>query len=119
MTTPITHDWLRSCDFKWRQEERQPNKHWTLKLNIVSDGMMEWAGIEVQRCGWHNDKGDYIGDPNLYTVWIKDTFDRTAFIRRMQWQEEIISLAEVMCGYPWKPENHKWGQVWPEGRVPA
>lgn len=117
--TQITHDWLTSVDFKWRQDERQPNKHWSLHLNVLSDGMMERAKIEVQRCGWHNDLGDYIGDPNLYMVWVTDYFGRTTFLRRMQWVEEIISLTQLICGYPWNPENHKYGQTWPEGRVPA
>lgn len=114
--TPITDEWLASCDFKWRQSERQPNKHWSLKLNIPDDqlGVFGEVTIEIQRCGWHADKG-YIGDPESWSLWLKDTFDRTAFVGNMRWQEEITGLAEIITHRPWNPQTHIYGQAWPEG----
>ena len=113
--TPITDEWLAEVDFKWRQEKRQPNKHWNLACNIESRGVLEQTTIEVQRNGWKNRKGDYIGDPSSWMLWITDTFQRTVFIRNIRWQEEITLLAEVITGRPWKPENHIYGQAWPDG----
>lgn len=113
--TPITDDWLSSCGFGWRQGERQPNKHWSLKCNAERRGMIEQTGIEVQRCGWENHKGDYIGDPGEWMLWITDTFDRTAFVGTIRWQEQITGLAEIITDRPWNPDTHLYGQAWPVG----
>jgi len=115
--TPITDEWLSSVDFKWRQGERQPNKHWSLALNIERDGSraFEQTTIEVQRNGWENHKGDYIGDPSTWMLWVKDTFERSAFLCNIRWQEDITGLAEIITGRPWNPETHIYGQAWPEG----
>lgn len=116
--TPITDEWLAEMDFKWRQDERQPNKHWSLVLNLIHDSwtnVIEPTKIEVQRCGWENHRGDYIGDHAAWMLWITDRFDRNCFIRNIHWQEEIVALAEIIMGREWKPENHIYGQAWPDG----
>lgn len=116
--TPITDAWLADVDFKWRQDERQPNKHWTLQLNVTDESwslVIEPIKIEVQRCGWENARGDYVGDPASWMLWITDRFDRTAFIRNVHWQEEVSALAALLMGREWKPENHIYGQAWPDG----
>jgi hypothetical protein len=116
--TPITDEWLSSVDFKWRQDERQPNKHWKLALNKVDaqfSNSLEQTTIEVQRCGWENRNGDYIGDPNLWMIWVTDQFNSRAFLGNFKTQEEIIQLAELITRRDWKPENHLYGQAWPEG----
>lgn len=114
---PITDEWLASCDFKWRQSERQPNKHWKLSLNIEEDGSraLSQTSIEVQRRGWENDKGAYIGDPESWMLWVTDTYERTAFLCNIRWQHEVTGLAEIISGRAWKPETHLYGQAWPEG----
>jgi hypothetical protein len=113
----ITDEWLSSCDFKWRQDDRQPNKHWTLKINIPDDRSLCWntVSIEVQRCGWENQHGEYIGDPQSWMLWLTDTFDRTAFLGKIRLQKEIIGLAEIISKRPWNPQTHIYGQAWPEG----
>ncbi len=115
--TPITDEWLASVDFKWRQNERQPNKHWKLVCNTEEPGtrMIQQTSIELQRNGWKNSKGDYVGDPASWMLWVTDTFDRSAFIRSIRWQEEVIALAELITGRTWKPETHIYGQAWLEG----
>lgn len=114
--TPITDEWLKSCDFSWRQDERQPNKHWSLALNIEDDGSraLYQTTIEVQRLGWEGDNG-YIGDPESWMLWVKDTFGRTAFLGNIRWQEDITGMAEIIMRRAWKPENHLYGQAWPDG----
>lgn len=115
--TPITDEWLASIDFKWRQEERQPNKHWKLTLNVYEDGSrsLRQTSIEIQRCGWKGSGGEYIGDPGQWMVWITDTYERTSSLGNIQWQEDVISLAEIIMRRPWKPANHIYGQAWPDG----
>lgn len=116
--TPITDDWLSSVDFKWRQDELQPNKHWKLALNTVGQqfsNCIEQTTIEVQRSGWYNRNSEYVGDPELWMVWITDQFERTAFLGNFKTQEEIIQLAELITRREWKPENHIYGQAWPDG----
>ena len=115
--TPITDEWLSSVDFKWRQNERQPNKHWRLVCNIETPGsrVIEQTSIELQRCGWRNGHGDYVGDPARWMLWVTDTFERYAFIRNIEWQEEVIALGELITGRTWSPETHIYGQAWPEG----
>lgn len=117
MTNPITDGWLSACDFKWRQDERQPNKHWSLKLNIEEEGSraLNQTTIEVQRRGWANDRGEYIGDPDSWMLWVADIFGRTAYLCNIRWQHEITGLAEIITGRPWNPETHIYGQAWPEG----
>ena len=117
MSTPITDEWLSNMDFKWRQDERQPNKHWKLALNRV-DGksrMIEPTTIELQRNGWLNRNGDYVGDPETWMIWVTDVFERTAFLGNFSTQEEIITLAKLITRREWKPENHIYGQAWPDG----
>lgn len=113
----ITDEWLSECDFKWRQGERQPNKHWSLKLNVEEEGdrAFNQVSIEVQRNGWENQNGEYIGDPDSWMLWVKDTFERTAFLGNIRWQKEIIGLAEIIMHRPWNPATHLYGQAWPEG----
>lgn len=116
--TPITDEWLAEVDFKWRQGDRQPNKHWKLILNVPHDDWLnciEPTSIELQRSGWENDKGDYIGDPHSWMLWITDRFDRNAFIRTIHWQEEVTALAALISGRPWNPATHIYGQAWPDG----
>jgi hypothetical protein len=114
--TRISDEWLSSCDFKWRQSERQPNKHWSLKLNVEEEGGRTYSQvtIEVQRNGWENQCGKYIGDPESWMLWVKDTFDRSAFLGNIRWQDEITRLAEIITHRPWNPETHIYGQAWPE-----
>lgn len=114
---PITDEWLAACDFKWSQSERQPNKHWKLQLNTVREGSLAWESttIEVQRNGWKGWNGDYIGDPQSWMLWITDMFNRTAFLGNIQWQKDIIDIAEIITRRPWNPETHIYGQAWPEG----
>lgn len=114
--TPITDEWLSSVDFKWRQNDRQPNRHWSLKLNIPDDefDVFGEVTIEVQRRGWQGRNG-YIGDPESWMLWLTDTFDRTAFVGNIRWQEDITGLAEIIMRRKWKPENHIYGQAWPDG----
>lgn len=113
----ITEEWLSSCDFKWRQSERQPNKHWSLKINVDADRSRYWnqVAIEVQRSGWENSYGDYIGDPESWMLWVTDTFNRTAYLGNIRCQKEIIGLAEIISRRPWDPQTHIYGQAWPEG----
>jgi hypothetical protein len=116
--TPIDEDWLAAMDFSWRKGLRQPNKHWSLILNLTDESwstVIEPTRIEVQRCGWLNDKGNYIGDPGRWKLWITDRFERTCFVRDFRWQEEISALAALLMGREWKPENHIYGQAWPDG----
>ena len=113
----ITDEWLASCDFKWRQSARQPNKHWTLKINVPDDRYRSWntVAIEVQRNGWENEHGEYLGDAESWMIWVTDTFGRTAFLGIIRWQKEIIGLAEIISKRPWDPQTHIYGQAWPEG----
>lgn len=115
--TPITDEWLSAVDFKWWQGERQPNKHYTLICNVIgqTSRCIEPTAIEVQRCGWIGGHGDYIGDPSRWMLWIKDRFDRSVFLREIQWQEEIVLLAELITGRAWNPDTHIYGQAWPAG----
>ncbi len=113
---PITDEWLSACDFKWRQSERQPNKHWSLKLNVEEEGdrAFNQVSIEVQRRGWENDQGEYIGNPESWMLWVTDTFERTAFLGNIHSQKDIIGLAEIITHRPWNPSTHLYGQAWPE-----
>lgn len=114
--TPITDEWLSSVDFKWRQDDRQPNKHWTIALNVIEDGSraISQTKIEVQRNGWEGRNG-YVGDPESWMLWATDVFERTAFLGNIRWQEDIIGLAEIIMRRKWNPENHIYGQAWPDG----
>lgn len=115
--TPLTDEWLSEVDFKWRQDERQPNKHWKLIIQVASDEFRCWepTAIELQRCGWVGGSGHYIGDPDKWMLWVTDRFDRTAYIRDICWQEEVRTLAEILSGRPWDPSTHLYGQAWPPG----
>ena len=112
--TPITDEWLSLVNFKWRQFEQQPNKRWTLKLITFQQGSQNYdsAAIEVQRSGWHSASG-YVGDPDLWMLWFRDMFDRTAYLGEIRWQSDITALAEIIMGHPWNPKNHRSGQAWP------
>jgi len=116
--TKITDEWLLSVDFKWSQSERQPNKHYTLKVNQFGrDGRhYSTAAIELQRCGWTNRKGDYIGNPEHWMLWLTDQFDSRAFVGHIEFIDQISQLAELVSGHPWNPANHIWGQTWPDDR---
>ena len=111
--TPITDEWLAACDFKLRQDARRPNKHWKLMLNVVQDGSRAWyhSTIEVQRNGWIGGHGD----PSSWKLWVTDAFQRTAFLGNIKWQKDITGLAEIIMRREWKPENHIYGQAWPDG----
>lgn len=112
---PITDEWLSSVDFKWRQSDRQPHKHWTLCLNVEDQKSLSWVQtkIEVQRSGWQGKK-EYIGDPDSWMLWITDTFDRTAFVGRIRHKSDIIGIAEIITRRKWNPDTHLYGQAWAE-----
>ena len=91
--TPITDDWLVSSGFHWRQDERQPNKHWMLGLNF-KDGLsgLVQTTIELQREGWMG-RGGYVGNPNRWMLWLKDRFNTRACIGSVHHQGDVMALA--------------------------
>lgn len=106
-------EWLKAVDFKWSQQERQPSKHRKLRCNLQGPGQaIETTEVEIARNGWLNDAGDWVGNREQWSVWITDRFDRTVFLRHVETAQDLVRLIEAVCGYPWNPANHAYGQTW-------
>ena len=106
---PITEDWLKESGFKWRQFDRQSNKHWVLWLGD-SMGMhvsFEDIGIELQHCNWR--------DEDWWYCWLRsDTagrYHRFIHVRRLVTRAELIRLIEGLTGQDWNPENNIYGSM--------
>jgi hypothetical protein len=117
----ITEDWLSSVGFKWEQLDRQPSKHWILWLGRAlrdyadPNGRMfcgpDDIGVELAAATGLNLKG--IQD---WFCWLRSDvshrYGRFVHVRHLVYQDELIAIVEALTGYPWIPENHRYGQVW-------
>ena len=115
--SPISEDQLLKADFKTSQQARQPNPHYTLRVNRMEGGTYSQSKVELTRAGWLNRKGAYIGDKDNWMVWLTDCFGRNAYVGEMQLMSQLILFIEILSGYTWAPENHIYGQTWPNGKM--
>lgn len=103
----ITEEWLRASGFKWEQLDRQPHKHWILKLGSAieketltdADDLM----VELSDCAW----------PAGWYCWIRGDFwgryARLIHVRHMHRIEEVTRLIEALTGLPWNPADVLYG----------
>lgn len=115
LRAPITHEWLGSCGFKWHQHERQPHKHWVLKLGWAVDGGRFSTAtdlyIEVSPAWWENSRGERVqaGEGDPWHCWIGGEGDRFIHVRHLQSEDDLTRLIEALTGLPWNPANVVYG----------
>ena len=113
--SPLSEVWLRSTGFTSSQGERQPHKHWTLKLGWAVDGgrfsTPDDLQIEVTPAWWTNRNGERVqaapGEP--WYCWVRGDGRGMVHIRHLQFCDELTRLIEAMTGQPWAPENVVFG----------
>ncbi len=110
--SPITEDWLRGRGFKWEQFDRQPSKHWTLKLGAaVSEGGRmidpDQLILELARCQPETP------DDLRWFAWLRadycGRYTRFVHVRHVRDQEEVVTLIAALTGFPFDPANCWYG----------
>lgn len=117
MEEPITEGWLSASGFKWHQHERQPTKHWVLRLGSAVEGGMfscpEDLGLEVAGAWWFNRAGGRVsaveGDP--WNVWITGQGRGFIHVRHFRAVAELVRLIEALTGLPWNAEDSLYGAL--------
>ena len=118
MSEPLTEEWLASVGFRRKtRQERQPFDHWEIRINTDPESVMHDLYIETTLPGFERD-GEHVNIGNGgWFLWLGRSH---AFIhlRHIKTQREMIDVIEAISGKPWDAAHHKWGSIWPAGRVP-
>lgn len=117
MGEPLTEGWLAEAGFKWSQQERQPQKHWTLWLGWGSVDGGKWAtiqdlGIEVSMAWWPGRNGSVVGDPNAWNCWLKGMNNSLLHVRYIRTREELVALIEALTGRAWDRALSRYGNLY-------
>ncbi len=105
---PLTDELLGGMGFKWSQEERQPEKHWSLTLG--------WGAPNTRAC--HEDLSVEIAGGAMDGEWFCWLRRGTRFsdnflhVRHIKYWHEVEEIITALTGTKWKRENSMYGNFY-------
>lgn len=101
----LTEAWLKDVGFYSSQGERQPHKHWHLKLGWAVDGgrfsVPEDLCIEVSMAWWRNRAGEPVGDTTAWNCWLTGMNNSLLHVRYIRTVVDLTGIISALVGWPW------------------